>query len=412
MSELHCNDIVCKRYRLRSELGKGSFGRVFLGHDIKTFRWVAIKLEEKSSRHSQLKNEYKVGQSWHARHHFRLLNAPENSVFFVVRCTDSYRKLPLAFRVCISTPKTCLTITMCWWWIGWDRRWRVCSTTVAVAFRWKRCWCCPIKWSIVWRPFTAIVSFIVIWSRTIFLLAPNTCSIHCIWSILVWQRSSWCAIVRTRLATPRTVTFRWRRATNLSAPVAMRRSMCTRVWCSRLAMIWNHWGTYWCTLCAARCRGRTFASVRPPTGAESNATNAFWRWRCQRRWAICASIYRMSFMCFWPIVAAVISRRNWIMYICDGFSGELLFFYFAMLILFLWIIVDRLTCNCGLQRPVCEKRLPVRLRIRLAQPHQSEHWHAIAVKPSLMRRHSKQRMYIYEAKTMFRKQHSKKPKDG
>lgn len=63
MSELHCNDIVCKRYRLRSELGKGSFGRVFLGHDIKTFRWVAIKLEEKSSRHSQLKNEYKVGHS-------------------------------------------------------------------------------------------------------------------------------------------------------------------------------------------------------------------------------------------------------------------------------------------------------------------------------------------------------------
>lgn len=52
--------IVCGRYFLIRLIGHGSFGLVYHGRDIITNEMVAVKLENITTRHPQLENEYNV----------------------------------------------------------------------------------------------------------------------------------------------------------------------------------------------------------------------------------------------------------------------------------------------------------------------------------------------------------------
>jgi len=51
---------VAGRYRLKKQIGKGSFGEVFLGTDIQSNKEVAIKLEKVDSPQPQLNKEWKI----------------------------------------------------------------------------------------------------------------------------------------------------------------------------------------------------------------------------------------------------------------------------------------------------------------------------------------------------------------
>ncbi|XP_031622794.1 casein kinase 1-like protein 5 [Contarinia nasturtii] len=56
------NQIIEKRWTVGQRIGKGSFGEVYECYDSYTGRKVAIKFEDRTSSHSQLKNEYRVYQ--------------------------------------------------------------------------------------------------------------------------------------------------------------------------------------------------------------------------------------------------------------------------------------------------------------------------------------------------------------
>lgn len=51
---------VGKRYTLGKKVGSGSFGDIFLGHDMQTNQQVAIKLEKATTKHPQLIYEYRI----------------------------------------------------------------------------------------------------------------------------------------------------------------------------------------------------------------------------------------------------------------------------------------------------------------------------------------------------------------
>jgi len=54
--ELYLNGM----YRMRSKIGSGSFGEIYLGNNLESGDEVAIKIESRKARHPQLANEYKV----------------------------------------------------------------------------------------------------------------------------------------------------------------------------------------------------------------------------------------------------------------------------------------------------------------------------------------------------------------
>ena len=55
--EIQKNQIIFKKYKIDSKLGKGSFGFVYLGENIKDKTKVAIKFEEKNIKHHMLEQE-------------------------------------------------------------------------------------------------------------------------------------------------------------------------------------------------------------------------------------------------------------------------------------------------------------------------------------------------------------------
>ncbi|KAI9256493.1 kinase-like domain-containing protein [Phascolomyces articulosus] len=64
-------EIINDRYKLESRIGGGSFGDVYIGHNIKTKDKVAVKLENTTNDHDlRLKIEYKVNQDLGDRNEF------------------------------------------------------------------------------------------------------------------------------------------------------------------------------------------------------------------------------------------------------------------------------------------------------------------------------------------------------
>lgn len=52
--------IIENRFEIGPPIGKGSFGEVYEARDKYTGKGVAVKVENRRSTHSQLKNEYQV----------------------------------------------------------------------------------------------------------------------------------------------------------------------------------------------------------------------------------------------------------------------------------------------------------------------------------------------------------------
>lgn len=52
--------LIGGKYKIIREVGKGSYGLIFLGRNIENGDKIAIKLESASVRNSQLANEYQV----------------------------------------------------------------------------------------------------------------------------------------------------------------------------------------------------------------------------------------------------------------------------------------------------------------------------------------------------------------
>ena len=52
--------VICRKYRVTSLIGRGSFGEVYVGTDLETNEFVAIKMESLDAKNPQLYYEYRV----------------------------------------------------------------------------------------------------------------------------------------------------------------------------------------------------------------------------------------------------------------------------------------------------------------------------------------------------------------
>ena len=55
--------VICRKYRVTSLIGRGSFGEVYVGTDLETNEFVAIKMESLDAKNPQLYYEYRVYRS-------------------------------------------------------------------------------------------------------------------------------------------------------------------------------------------------------------------------------------------------------------------------------------------------------------------------------------------------------------